>query len=59
VDKEPVTHERAVLRAKADMATAQASVVKEDTTTILANQNAPKEICFGGRRGALAGAVSR
>jgi hypothetical protein len=44
VDGEPAPDERAALRAEADTVTAQVSPVQEDTTTILANKNAPKEI---------------
>jgi hypothetical protein len=44
VDREPVPDERAVLRAEADTVTAQVCTSQEDTTTILANKNAPKEI---------------
>jgi hypothetical protein len=47
VNGEPVPNERAVLRAEADTTAAQASAVQQDTTTILANKNAPKEIGSG------------
>jgi hypothetical protein len=47
VDKGPVADERAVLRAEADTVIAQVSNSQEDTTTILANQNAPKETRSG------------
>jgi hypothetical protein len=44
VNKKSDPDERAVLRAEADTTTSQAITPQEDTTTILANQNAPKEI---------------
>jgi hypothetical protein len=44
VDGEPAPDERAVLRAEADTTAVQVSAIQEDTTTILANKNAPKEI---------------
>jgi hypothetical protein len=43
-DGETAPRERAVFRAEADTAIAQLSVKQEDTTAILANKNAPKEI---------------
>jgi hypothetical protein len=51
VDRKPVPDERAVLCAEADTTTPQVSTPQEDTTTILANQNAPKEIGSGPAEG--------
>jgi hypothetical protein len=55
VDIEPVPDEHAVLCADVDTPTAQVCNLQEDTTTILANQNAPKEIGSDPSKPAAAG----
>jgi hypothetical protein len=51
VDRKPVPDERAVLRAEAGTTTPQVSILQEDTTTILAHQNAPNETGSGSAEG--------